>query len=165
MKNKIIDWDFIERYYPNYYRADEILENDLLLKYIDGELDDEEDKERFKRLYKTKKSAKFAFKKSSEYIMEKANEAYQLHGLKKFTDNQLIVELRRRKNVFDVWSLNDINGVISDMKEDDSDYESMNFTEDQKMEILKSMFEDNDKSDDFAGLRQAIIEKFNELNI
>lgn len=32
-------WNFVEKYYPNYYSCDEILNNDDLLKLIEGQTD------------------------------------------------------------------------------------------------------------------------------
>lgn len=32
-------WDFVEQYYPNYSSSDEILNNDDLLKLLEGEVD------------------------------------------------------------------------------------------------------------------------------
>ena len=82
----------------------------------------------------------------------------------KFTDDQLIEELRKRKYVISIWSINDVNQVIDDIREDEEEYKNLYLSDYRKIRVLKYMFEDNDKSDDFEGLRTAIIEAYNEIN-
>lgn len=38
MENKFIVWDFVEKYYPDYYRSDEIALADNLQKLLDEEV-------------------------------------------------------------------------------------------------------------------------------
>ena len=40
---KDFNWDFIEDYLPDYHHAVEVLESDLLQRYVDNELDDGEE--------------------------------------------------------------------------------------------------------------------------
>lgn len=46
-----IDWDFIEKYLPNYHSSDQVLESDLLNKYNQGEEQEQSDIEYIEQTY------------------------------------------------------------------------------------------------------------------
>lgn len=93
MENLKEVWEFVEKYYPNYYSSDEIAENDDLHKIADGELngyaevwynDAIEEKQEFFGGLRDEEQVAEAVKEdfysllqeSNAYIYEKAIEGY-----------------------------------------------------------------------------------------
>jgi ArsR family metal-binding transcriptional regulator len=85
-----------------------------------------------------------------------------MKDIKKFTYHELINELRERKYALSIWSIEDIDMTIEDMKDDD-ECKDINLSEEQKYKILVDLFEDNDKSDDFDCIKIKIMEIHSSL--
>ncbi len=72
----ITDWNFVEKHYPNYYSSDEILENDRLHAYADGEMNDDAERMRYDKEYPNAGKLARAIEESDRHIMEKAVGAF-----------------------------------------------------------------------------------------
>lgn len=87
-----------------------------------------------------------------------------MKNLKKYSDQDLIQELRTRQLAVSIWSIDDVNQAIDDLKEDEEDdFGGCDFSDKEKHKMIIDLFEDNDKSDDFDALRITIVEKWNTI--
>lgn len=84
--------------------------------------------------------------------------------IKSFTDQELIDELRNRNYVMDIWSINDVDEVIDEVREEQPEAAGdLGLSEYDKLKILKDLYEDNDKQDDFNMIKEKVIEKWNSI--
>jgi hypothetical protein len=98
-----------------------------------------------------------------EYIVETLSIFVSQRTMDNLSDQDLINELRNRKYVMDIWSINDVDEIIDDIIEDNpEEYKDLTLPDEVKMEILRDLYEDSDKSSDFEMIREKIEEKYND---
>ncbi len=65
-------WDMVEKFYPNYYSSDEILEHNILQRYMDNELTAEELVREFGQVIPDRTKLSDDYEKSSEYLFKRS---------------------------------------------------------------------------------------------
>jgi hypothetical protein len=81
-----VDWDFIEKYLPNYSSNDDVATSDDLQRFIDGEMDGETEEENIWPIFGeiTIPQARVELKKIDENLMQNAIENYEETTGKKY---------------------------------------------------------------------------------
>ncbi len=92
-------WEFVEKYYPDYYRCNEIMRNDDLCKIVNGELNGAAVGLFAREFDNDPNQAAIAFDQSSKYVYERAIMGY-LH--------------QQQDTISIVWSLEDVESRAKD---------------------------------------------------
>lgn len=92
-------WEFVEKYYPDYYSCNELMRNDDLSKIVNGELNGDAEIMFEKEFGKNLALAKAAFDQSTKYVYERAIIGYQIS---------------QQGSISIVWGLEDIEDRAKD---------------------------------------------------
>lgn len=65
-------WDMVNKYYPNYYRSDDVLRNDILERYLDDEMSEEECEAEFGRVNPDRITIIDEYNGSCEYLFQRS---------------------------------------------------------------------------------------------
>ena len=69
-------WDFIAEYLPNYSGSEDVMEHDILTRYIDGEEISDRDKAWIEKQYADRNAVKIAIVNIELDLIERAVKAY-----------------------------------------------------------------------------------------
>ena len=84
--NEYDEWNFIEENLPNYHQRDDILYNDIVSRYVNGEEIDENDMELMKcRFNSVEEAEKWLDKDIKRLFLEAVEAAYDSHKIATIT--------------------------------------------------------------------------------